>query len=165
MPTSLGPSLQFDDLYIYHVCTTSGTFTPNFTGTVEVLVVAGGGGVSVGTFNAALANTNLAIGRLNTNLTGTNTAIRTLVADRLQVANANAKFATKAYAASNTYVKQILANTNAYIASVSAGGGGVSNATFNAALANTNIAIKDRLQVANANAYLKYVNTLQKPTI
>ena len=44
MPVSVGTSLQFDDLYIYHVCTGSGTFTPNFTGTVEVLVVAGGGG-------------------------------------------------------------------------------------------------------------------------
>lgn len=35
-----------------------------------------------------LANTNLAIGNLNTNLTATNTAIRTLVNDRVQVANA-----------------------------------------------------------------------------
>jgi hypothetical protein len=35
-----------------------------------------------------LANTNLAIGNLNTNLTATNTAIRTLVNDRIQVANA-----------------------------------------------------------------------------
>jgi hypothetical protein len=46
----------------------------------------------------------------------------------IQVANAEAKYATKAYAASNTYVKLLLANTNAYIASVAAnagtGGGG-----------------------------------------
>jgi len=34
----------------------------------------------------------------------------------MQVANANAKFATKAYAAANSYVKTLLANTNAYIA-------------------------------------------------
>jgi hypothetical protein len=110
------------------------------------------GGVSVSTFNAALANTNAAI------------------RNRLQVANAAALYTTKAYAASNAYVKQILANTNAYIASVVAGGGGVSEGTFNAALANTNLAIgrlntnltgtntairtlvSDRLQVANAAA-------------
>jgi len=38
------------------------------------------------------------------------------LAPYLQVSNANAKFATKAYAAANSYVKTLLANTNAYIA-------------------------------------------------
>ena len=57
-----------------------------------------------GDIGSLIANTNLAIGNLNTNLTGTNTAIRTLVSDRLQVANATATFATKAYAAANSYV-------------------------------------------------------------
>jgi len=82
----------------------------------------------------------------------------------LQVANANAKFATKAYAAANSYVNTILANTNSYIATK------VNTTTFNSALANTNsyiasraswgaltgtntalrTLISDRLQVANA---------------
>jgi len=137
--------------------------------TITIASTGGGtGGVSESTFNAALANTNLAITNVKGNLTSTNTALRILIADRLQVANADAKFTTKAYAASNAYVKQILANTNAYIASVVASGGGVSESTFNSALANTNLAItnvktnltstntalrlliSDRLQVANA---------------
>lgn len=53
-----------------------------------------------------------------------NVAVRALINDRIQVANVAAKYATKAYAASNSYVKLILANTNAYIASVAASGGG-----------------------------------------
>jgi hypothetical protein len=54
------------------------------------------------TFNSALANTNSYIATqasritlVNTNLTGTNTALRTLISDRLQVANAAATYATK----------------------------------------------------------------------
>jgi len=54
-------------------------------------------------FNSALANTNSYIATqasritlVNTNLTGTNTALRTLISDRLQVANAAATYATKA---------------------------------------------------------------------
>ena len=44
-----GGEITFADGYTYHTFTreagyASGTFTPNFTGTVEVLVVAGGGG-------------------------------------------------------------------------------------------------------------------------
>jgi hypothetical protein len=38
------------------------------------------------------------------------------LAPYLQVSNANAKFTTKAYAAANSYVKTLLANTNSYIA-------------------------------------------------
>lgn len=53
-----------------------------------------------------------------------NTAVRLLINDRIQVANVAAKYATKAYAASNAYVKLLLANTNAYIADVAASGGG-----------------------------------------
>ena len=59
--------------------------------------------VDTTTFNSALANTNSYIGTqasritlVNTNLTGTNTALRTLISDRLQVANAVATYATKA---------------------------------------------------------------------
>lgn len=43
--------------------------------------------------SAALGNTNLRIDLVNTNLTTTNTAIRTLVNDRVQVANADVKYA------------------------------------------------------------------------
>ena len=94
--------------------------------------------VNTTTFNSALANTNAYIATKAswTAIIATNTAIRTIVSDRIQVANANAKYATKAYAASNTYVKQLLANTNAYIAYVAAnagaggGGGGFAADTF-----------------------------------
>ena len=51
--------------------------------------------VTKATERAALANTNLAITNVKTGLTGTNTAIRTLVSDRLQVANASTLYATK----------------------------------------------------------------------
>ena len=75
----------------------------------------------------------------------TNTAIRTLVSDRLQIANAAAIYQTKAVE------RAALANTNAYIASI-AGGSGASWA----ALISTNTAIRtlvsDRLQIANAAA-------------
>jgi hypothetical protein len=53
-----------------------------------------------------------------------NTAVRLLINDRIQVANVAAKYATKSYAASNAYVKLLLANTNAYIADVAASSGG-----------------------------------------
>jgi hypothetical protein len=79
---------------------------------------------------AALANTNAYIATRATwsAITGTNTALRILINDRIQVANVAAKYTTKAYAASNAYVKLLLANTNAYIADVAAssGGGGFS---------------------------------------
>jgi hypothetical protein len=39
-----GPNIAKNSLYNYHICTTSGTFIPNFSGNIEVLVVAGGGG-------------------------------------------------------------------------------------------------------------------------
>ena len=84
----------------------------------------------------------------------------------LEVANAVATYATKAYAAANTYVKSILANTNSYISNK------VDTTTFNTVLANTNsyiatksnwtaltstntalrTLISDRIQVANAVA-------------
>ena len=85
---------------------------------------------------AALANTNAYIRSRATwaSVTGTNTALRILINDRIQVANVAAKYATKAYAASNAYVKLLLANTNAYIADVAAssggGGGGFSSEAF-----------------------------------
>ena len=39
-----GPNVEQNSLYNYHVCSSSGTFTPFFSGNIEVLVVAGGGG-------------------------------------------------------------------------------------------------------------------------
>ena len=127
-----------------------------------------------------LANTNARIGLVNTNLTGTNTALRTLISDRLQVANAATTYQTKSQA------RLDLANTNTYIASkvststyssdISGINSSISNkldtSVFNSALANTNsyiasratwtaltgtntalrTLISDRLQVANAAA-------------
>jgi len=73
---------------------------------------------------------------LATALTSTNTALRTLIADRLQVANAAAIYQTKAIE------RAALANTNASISNVKTG------------LTSTNTALRtliaDRLQVANA---------------
>lgn len=44
MGVSAGPNVVRDSDYQVHLCTSSGTFLPNFTGNIEVLVVAGGGG-------------------------------------------------------------------------------------------------------------------------
>jgi len=65
----------------------------------------------------------------------------------LQVANANAKFATKAYAASNTYVKSTLANTNSYIATKASWSSLTGTNTAIRALATTKLAV--------ANAFTK----------
>jgi hypothetical protein len=91
---------------------------------------------------SALANTNAYIATRAswTALTGTNTALRTLISDRLQVANAASTYETKSTANAR------LANTNAYIAT---------RASWTA-LTGTNTALRtlisDRLQVANAAA-------------
>jgi chorismate mutase len=71
----------------------------------------------------------------------------------LQVSNANAKFATKAYAAANSYVKSVLANTNSYIASK------VSTSTFNSALANTNAYIAGKVDYADLTAAYSAINS------
>lgn len=47
MATAVGNSisgLYNDSEYVYQICFTSGTFIPDFTGTVDFLIVAGGGG-------------------------------------------------------------------------------------------------------------------------
>ena len=78
-------------------------------------------------------------------LTTTNTNIRTLVSDRLQVANASATYATI-----STF-NSALANTNAYIASVAASGGEVSNSYLTSTyVSNTTF----QSFVANTNAYI-----------
>ena len=56
---------------------------------------------------SALANTNLAITNVKTGLTSTNTALRTLISDRLQVANAATLYTTK----SNPTTSGLLAHT------------------------------------------------------
>jgi len=94
---------------------------------------------------AALANTNAYIATRASwsALTSTNTALRILISDRIQVANVAAKYATKAYAASNAYVKLLLANTNAYIADVAASsGGGFSSETFDYGLITSSVDIE-----------------------
>ena len=107
--------------------------------------------------DSALANTNSAISQLNTNLTSTNTALRTLISDRLQVANAAATYQTIAIE------RAALANTNAYIASVSS--------AERSALANTNSYIAsvqtdvdnneaaERAALANTNSAISQLNT------
>jgi hypothetical protein len=105
---------------------------------------------TIATERAALANTNASIatqaGRItlvNTNLTGTNTALRTLIADRLQLANAAAIYQTIATE------RAALANTNSSIATQA---GRITLVNTN--LTGTNTALRtlisDRLQVANA---------------
>jgi hypothetical protein len=94
-----------------------------------------------------LANTNLRVNLINTNLTGTNTALRTLISDRLQVANAVATYQTK------TVERAALANTNASIATQA------SRITLvNTNLLGTNTAIRaldaQKLSVANATTLL-----------
>jgi hypothetical protein len=105
---------------------------------------------------AALANTNSSIATqtsritlVNTNLTGTNTALRTLISDRLQVANAAATYQTKvieraALANTNAFIKSQLANTNLRINLI------------NTNLTGTNTALRAldtaKLSVANAVA-------------
>ena len=92
--------------------------------------------VNTTTFNSALANTNLAITNVKTGLTTTNTALRLLISDRLQVANASSIYQTK------VIERAALANTNLAITNVKTG------------LTTTNTAIRllvsDTLQVANA---------------
>jgi len=107
-----------------------------------------------------LANTNARIGLVNTNLTGTNTALRTLISDRLQVANAATTYQTKAQA------RLDLANTNSYIASK------VSTSTFNSALANTNSYISTKLNttafnsaLANTNSYIAATALIERQAL
>ena len=85
----------------------------------------------------ALANTNLAIANVKTGLTTTNTALRLLINDRLQVANAATIYQTKATE------RAALANTNTYIATKT------STSTFNSALANTNTYIATKASSTN----------------
>jgi len=44
MASFSGSEIEFNSQYRYHICTTSGSFVPQFSGNIQVLVVAGGGG-------------------------------------------------------------------------------------------------------------------------
>lgn len=109
-------------------------------------------------------------------LTSTNTAIRALVSDRLQVANAAATYQTistsKSYLANtNAYIAAQLANTNAYIATTAA--------TERSSLANTNAYIATKLNsssyttadvrskaaLANTNAYIASVQSTERSAL
>jgi len=101
-----------------------------------------------------LANTNTWLLRTDSNLTATNTAIRSLVSDRYQVANAQSDLANtnsrltsleasvSGTTVGNTAFQSYVANTNTWIARTDTN------------LSSTNTAIRtlvsDRLQVANA---------------
>jgi len=134
---------------------------------VDKRLYSASGGTTFRVGDKELANTNARIGLVNTNLTGTNTALRTLISDRLQVANAATTYQTKAQA------RLDLANTNTYIASKvststynsdissinSSLSGKLDTYVFNSALANTNSyiaanALTERQHLANTNAYI-----------
>ena len=114
---------------------------------VDKRLYSASGGTTFRVGDKELANTNARIDLVNTNLTGTNTALRTLISDRLQVANAAAVYQTKAVE------RAALANTNAYIASK------VSTSTFNSALANTNSYISTKLNTSTFNSALANTNS------
>ena len=134
-------------------------------------------------FQAALANTNSFVANvasevdlLNTNLTGTNTALRTLISDRMQVANVNVLVndrmqVANVYALTNNNEAQLnayVANTeprlstlesataaNAYVSATY-----VTNTTFQSALANTNNYIATKTDDSTALATNTALRTL-----
>ena len=91
------------------------------------------------------APSSLAAGEIAVNIpdrllfVGDGSSIYRIGAQYITVANAAATYATKAYAAANSYVKSTLANTNSYIATK------VNSTTFNLALANTNSYIATKI--------------------
>ena len=141
--------------------------------------------------NSQLANTNLRVNLINTNLTSTNTAIRLLVSDRLQVANAAATYATKESpttsgvlahtgratistnltVSGNTVIGKLVANGSVGTAGYAlksngstvywdaVGGGQVTTAQFNSALANTNTFIATKVNTSTFNSALANTNT------
>jgi hypothetical protein len=132
---------NLEDKHVFIGNTTNGVDT-------RVLVVSDISNSDTLATNAALQTEVTRIDLVNTNLTGTNTALRTLISDRLQVANAAATYQTIAIE------RAALANTNLAIADrLQVANASATYQTISverAALANTNLAIADRLQVANA---------------
>jgi hypothetical protein len=69
--------------------------------------------------NASIATQATRVTLVNTNLTGTNTALRTLISDRLQVANASTLYATKSNPATSgllAHTGRATISTNLYVA-------------------------------------------------
>jgi len=83
-------------------------------------------------------------------LTGTNTAIRTLVSDRMQVANVTARFVTSD---ASIATKMSVANTQALFATVSA-----NNATINKKMSVANTQTLHTSVTANLNSYIANTN-------
>lgn len=107
-------------------------------------------------FQSALANTNTRIDLVNTNLTGTNTALRTLINDRMQVANVNVL--VNAYIANTEPRLSSLESTTAANSYVSATY--VTNTSFQSALANTNAYIATKTDDSTALATNTALRTL-----
>ena len=115
----------------------------------------------------ALANTNSAIGNLNTNLTGTNTAIRALVSDRLQVANAVVNIRDLGDVANITpsdgHVLKFNSSNSTFTFAAESGGGGTTDTLARSGITATNTALRtlisDRLQVANVASLAALANT------
>ena len=85
------------------------------------------------TERAALANTNASISNVKTGLTSTNTALRLLISDRLQVANASTLYATK----SNPTTSGLLAHTGRSTISTNLAVSG--NTTISGLIANSSL--------------------------
>ena len=106
-------------------------------------------------FQSTLANTNAYIATKtdDTTVLATNTALRTLIDDRIQVANVTGTYVT------NTVFQSALANTNSYIATKTDDTVALATNTALRTLiddrmqvANVNLLVNDRIQVANADA-------------
>lgn len=117
----------------------------------------------------ALANTNSAISNLNTNLTSTNTALRTLISDRLQVANAVTTLAALTDVSQTTptdghVLKYASANTTYYFAAES--GGGASNLADLSDVSQTTPSDGQILKYSSANStfYFASESSLSKTT-
>ena len=93
----------------------------------------------------ALANTNASISNVKTGLTSTNTALRLLISDRLQVANASTLYATK----SNPTTSGLLAHTGRSTISTNLAVSG--NTTISGLIANSSL--------GSANFLLKSTGT------
>ena len=91
----------------------------NATATFSTLTQLGNTNSYIATTQSNLDTQTTRINLVNTNLTATNTAIRSLVSDRLQVANANQTFVTKSTALSSNNTLVNLINDRMQVANVS----------------------------------------------
>jgi hypothetical protein len=122
-----------------------GGFSNGQSISVTDLVVTGTATISgfetKATANSRLANTNSRVSLVNTNLTGTNTALRTLISDRLQVANAATLYVTKV----NPATSGLLAHTGRVTVSTNlavTGNTTVSGLIANGSLGTANFVLK-----------------------